>query len=216
MGTTPTPVSCPPWRSLMARPSERGEGRISRFGPRLLRLTVPLILSAGALTGCGTASAHSSPHQNNTYGAPPSWLPKSTVPVDRIVVARPGDPQLGIEGDTFRAILPHGQTLITVAGPEVPPFVAPPPPTTSATFTISLSHTSGSVPIRPRDFELVDGNRQLFRPQAFSGSHPPAEAPPGRTISFQVTEVMATGAGSIRWSPDGAAMASWDFTVEND
>jgi hypothetical protein len=38
----------------------------------------------------------------------------------------------------------------------------------------------------------------------------------GRTVSFEVTEMMATGAGSIRSSPDGVPMAAWDFTVEND
>jgi hypothetical protein len=32
----------------------------------------------------------------------------------------------------------------------------------------------------------------------------------------QITEVMAVGAGSIKWSPDGAAVAEWEFTVEND
>jgi hypothetical protein len=146
----------------------------------------------------------------------PAWLPKATVPVNRTVVATAEDPKLGIEGDTIKAVLPRGQTLITLAGPTVPAFVAPPPPTTTATFIVTMSHSSGNVPIRPSDFELVDGAGRIYFPKEFSGARPPRDAPEGKTISFHLTEVMATGAGSVRWSPGGAPTASWDFTVEND
>ncbi len=118
--------------------------------------------------------------------------------MDRIVAASAKNPKLAIEGDTIRAILPHGQTLVTVSGPTVPPFVTPPPPVTSATFTISLSHTTGRIPLRPVDFELVDGNGRFYSPQSFDGASPPGLAPDRKTVSFQITEVMATGSGSIR------------------
>jgi hypothetical protein len=79
-----------------------------------------------------------------------------------------------------------------------------------------MSHTSGTVPVRAGDFELVDGQGRVFSPKSFVGAEPPVLAPVRRTVSFEITEVMATGAGSIRWSPDGAPMTTWDFTVEND
>jgi hypothetical protein len=33
---------------------------------------------------------------------------------------------------------------------------------------------------------------------------------------LKLTDVLATGPGTIRWAPQGAAVASWDFTVEVD
>ncbi len=177
---------------------------------------VAVMAFGGTLAAPGISSGQSASDGDNTYGPLPAWLPKATVPVNRTLVASAQDPKLGIEGDTFKAVLPHGQTLITLAGPTVPPFVAPPPPTTTATFTISMSRSAGSVPIRPADFELVDGNGRIYYPKAFSGAPPPRVAPEGKTISFHLKEVMATGAGSVRWSPGGAPTASWDFTVEND
>jgi len=175
-----------------------------------------MTIAVGSLAACGSGPVRSAANPDNTYGALPSWLPKSTIPVNRIVVASARSPKLGIEGDTIKAILPQGQTLITLSGPTVPPFVTPPPPTTTATFTFSMTATTGTVPIRPGDFELVDGQGHFYSPQAFAGPEPPALAPVGRTVSFEITEVMATGAGSIRWSPDGVPLTTWDFTVEND
>jgi hypothetical protein len=183
---------------------------------RRFPVVVLLVLAPALLVACGSGPVASAGNSNSTYGQLPSWLPKSTVPVNRVVVATVRQPRLGIEGDTMKAILPHGQTLVTVAGPTVPPFVTPPPPTTTATFTISMTHTSGTVPIRAADFELVDGNGRFVYPQTFVSRPPPALAPAGRTVSFEVTETLATGAGSIRWSPSGRPVATWDFIVEND
>jgi hypothetical protein len=197
----------------MKVPQGMGEGRAS--GPGLRRFSTAVLLAlAGLLGSCGSSTHAANP--NDIYGPLPGWLPKSSIPVNRVVVASTKDPKLGIEGDTIKAILSHGQTLITLSGPAVPPFVTPPPPTTTATFTISVSHTSGTVPIRAIDFALVDGIGRFFYPQTFFGARPPKLAPDGKTISFQVREVMATGAGSIRWAPDGVPLATWAFTVEND
>jgi hypothetical protein len=177
------------------------------------------ILFILALSACGsiTAQASQTTHSNdNTYGGLPSWLPKSTLPVHRIVVATARLPRLGIEGDTFLALLSHGQVRITMSGPAVPPFVAPPPPTTPVTFTFSLNDASGVVPIRASDFETVDGAGQITSTRLFVDPGPPRFAPLRKTITFQITGTMATGAGSIRWSPEHRPLTTWDFTVEND
>jgi hypothetical protein len=173
---------------------------------------------AASLAGCGNAatSASRSAAADGTYGALPSWLPTATAPVDRVMTASARDPRLGVEGDSMRAVLAEGTTIVTVVGPSVPPFRAPPPPVTTATFTVTMSRTTGTVPILPRDFQLVDGSGAIHDPSAFAGRVPPRVAPRGATVSFTIKERMATGAGSIRWSPDGAPVAAWDFTVEND
>ena len=178
-------------------------------------------LAACTLAACGSAAANTSQtvgagNNDNTYGGLPSWLPKSTVPINRVQVASRTHFVLADEGDTVQVILPRGRTRITLVGPTVPPFVAPPPPVTTATFTVTLSDTSGTVPIQPSDFELVDGAGHFFQPSAFLAPGAPMVAPRGRTVSFQFSEVMATGAGSVRWSPDHHPMVIYDFTVEND
>jgi hypothetical protein len=145
-------------------------------------------------------------------------LPKSAAPVGRILDASAAKPQLGIEGDTIAATLKDGHVLITVVGPDVPSQgLSPPPPTTAATFTVTLKHPEGVVPIAAADFEILDGAGQIHEPQLVVGTTPaPATAPVGQTSSFQLTTVLATGPGTLRWAPEGSPIASWDFTVEVD
>ncbi|MBV8464113.1 MAG: hypothetical protein JO368_12510, partial [Acidimicrobiales bacterium] len=194
-----------------------GEGRAKRSGLRRVLNGGACVLLLGLAAGCGAAAdATQTTSNNNTYGGLPSWLPKSSVPINRVQVATVRHSVLADEGDTVRVELPKGQTEITLVGPTVPPFVAPPPPTTLATFTVTLSHTTGTVPIVPTDFALVDGAGQLHFPTAFVGAGTPSTAPRGNSVAFQLQLTMATGAGSLRWAPGGHTMVVYDFTVEND
>ncbi|WP_375493728.1 hypothetical protein [uncultured Jatrophihabitans sp.] len=114
--------------------------------------------------------------------------------------------------------LPTGQALATVTGPTVPPFVSPPPPAVTATFTVSLDHVGGTVPIRLRDFTLTDQLGRTFHPTYVSREKtPPADLTAGRAATFRVTAVMPTGEGRLHWAPiSGEPLVSWDFIVEND
>jgi len=201
------------------------DGRTSWSGHRLLVLPLALAAASLALAACGSAdasrSAAPSPeartvNPNDVYGPLPSWLPKSTAPVDRVAVATPRSPRLGIPGNPIEVVLATGRTLVTLSGPTVPPFVTPPPPAVTSTFTITLSRTSGTIPIAASDFQLIDGNGNRFQPTAFVGAQPPKVAPDGRSVTFEVSEFMAVGSGSIRWAPGGVPIATWEYTVEDD
>ncbi|MGH9020312.1 MAG: hypothetical protein ACRDV0_04765, partial [Acidimicrobiales bacterium] len=150
------------------------------------------------------------------YGGLPAWLPTTTAPTGQEVAATPAHPQLAIEGDTVRVDLGATTDLVTVTGPSVPPFVAPPPPLTTATLTVSLRSLSGGLTVRASDFTLVDGNGVVLHPQFFVGGETAATVSPGRPAVVRVREFMAVGSGSILYAPAGRAIATWEFTVEND
>jgi hypothetical protein len=151
-----------------------------------------------------------------SYGGLPRWLPQSSPATNKVLVASPAHPQLGIEGDVITVTLPTGTTRATMAGPQVPPFVAPPPPYTMCTFTIALRGTSGDVPLRARDFAIIDGNGTGYFPATFVGGQRSVTVASGDAASVRVREFMAIGSGSIRWAPAGHPVVTWEFTVEND
>lgn len=168
---------------------------------------------AGLLAACGSTS----PHPKLGFGTLPAFIPTTTTPVDRVVTASVARPALAVQGVAVNVNLPAGHVLGLVTGPTVPPFVTPPPPAVTATFTVALSHASGSVPVRLSDFTITDQLGRTFEPTLVVGEkHPPATVSPGATVTFQVTAVMPTGEGRIHWSPGGKLVASWDFIVEND
>jgi hypothetical protein len=197
-----------------------GGDRTYWSGLRLAALPLALSAASLALAACGSASASRSDarpvNPNDVYGPLPSWLPTSSTAVDKVAIATPKNPQLGIPGNPIEVVLPHGRALVTLSGPTVPPFVTPPPPAVTSTFTVTLSKTSGTVPISASDFQLIDGNGDRFQPTAFTGAQPPTVAPDGRSVTFRVSEYMAVGSGSIRWAPGGTPIATWEYTVEDD
>jgi hypothetical protein len=138
--------------------------------------------------------------------------------VDGVVTAAPGHPQLAVQGVGVRVNLPTGHVLATVTGPQVPPFVSPPPPSVTATFEVSLSDISGTIPVRLDDFTITDQLGRTFHPTlVLHETPPPSTVSTGKTLSLQVTAVMPTGEGRIYWSPTkGTPFVGWDFIVEND
>jgi len=154
------------------------------------------------------------------YGGLPSWLPKSTIPVGRIVTASAARPQLAIEGDTVEVVMPQGRVMATAVGPAVTSQgQSPPPPVTGCTFTVTLTQASGVVSISSGAFTIVDEQSQLHHPRVTTqdGAPPPAQVHPGQTVTLNVSEVLPTGNGQLRWAPQGGApIVSWDFDVEVD
>lgn len=186
----------------------------TRPAPRRLATVAAAVLAAAGAGGCA-----SSPHRAALgYGTLPAFLPRATVPVDRVVTASAGHPRLAVQGVGVEVDLPGGHVLATVTGPQVPPFVAPPPPAVTATFQITLARASGAVPVRPSDFTITDQLGRTFVPTLVTGEAvPPAAVPAGGTVGFRLNAVLPTGEGRIHWAPGGGpAVASWDFIVEND
>jgi hypothetical protein len=195
--------------------SPRPLARPSRPRARALAASGLVLVLAASLVACGSSGSH---HPPLGFGTLPAFLPKTTTPVDQVVTASAARPQLAVQGVAVQVDLPAGRVLATVTGPQVPPFVTPPPPAVTATFTVSLAHASGTVPVRLSDFTLTDQLGRTFEPALVVGeAAPPARVPAGSTLTFQVTAVMPTGEGRLHWSPTGGQpIVSWDFVVEND
>jgi len=165
-------------------------------------------------------SRHVAPAATDRYGSLPSWLPEASTPVDRVVTASAAHPSLAIEGDTVRADLARGTTLVTAVGPAVPQEgVFPVPATSPCTFSVTFAHIGGSVPLSAAAFTITDEQGQLHHPLVtLQGGAPlPARAVPGRLVTLSVSDVLPTGNGALHWAPAGRRpLVSWDFSVEID
>jgi hypothetical protein len=198
-----------------------GETRALRSGPRRVALAGLLagavVLGAVALLA-GHGGAKASPSAR--YGGLPTWLPKATAPVGRIVQASPAHPVLGIEGDTVAIRLAGASSYATAVGPSVPESGKFPVPRTSpCTFIVTFARTSGVVPISPARFTITDEQRRLHHPRvtALNGGAPPRQVTPGKPVSLEIYAVLPTGSGSLSWAPAGRQpTVSWDFDVEID
>jgi hypothetical protein len=196
---------------------------VTSRGARVSRLAHP---AAPATAPHRTAAAHrATPHaacaeRTARYGGFPSWLPKATVPVGRVVRASAVHPALAIQGDTVAVHLHDGQTKATVVGPAVPEEGKFPVPATSpCRFSISLAAGHGVVPIRVRDFSILDEQGHLHYPRVRlqGAGRLPARLAPGRIVTLSASAVLPTGNGRLRWAPNGPRpLASWDFDVEID
>jgi len=166
------------------------------------------------------SSGRHQPSSAATYGGLPTWLPKAKIPVGRVVQASAKRPWLAIEGDTISVQLAHGKTLVTAVGPEVPEEGQfPVPATTWCTFLVTFARSSGTVPLSPADFTIVDEVGALHHPAVAlqGGGRLPARAAQGKTVTITVRAVLPTGAGTLRWAPGTAKpIVSWDFDVEID
>lgn len=178
-----------------------------------------MLLGALTIVGASVVSYDALHRSNslNAYGQLPSWLPDTKIPVQRTLVASIRHSRLGIGGDTFEVVVPTGHVLVAMSGPLTPPFVTPPPPITRATFDLTFSKVVGVVPIRSNDFGIIDGNGDVFYAKSFVGGIKTMAAPLHRAFTLQVSQVMATGTGSIAWAPNGHdPIVTWEYTLEND
>jgi hypothetical protein len=192
-------------------PSRRRAGWLAAIG--LLAVIAAAASLYLARSAAGTPAA-------GKYGGLPSWLPTSTIPVGRIAAASPAHPWLAVEGDTVRVRLARGQALATAVGPAVPEEGAfPVPASISCTFTITFASVSGTIPLSPAAFTILDELGHLHHPlvAAHGGGPVPADATAGKTLTLTVTAVLPTGSGTLRWAPTGGSpVVSWDFDVEID
>jgi hypothetical protein len=214
------------WGSLATRPGSRSTHV----------LAIALILS-GVAAGTAACSAQAHPsaraHQSgksaskgkSTYGQLPSWLPKSKIPVGRVVQASEAHPKLGIEGDTIIVHVGIAQLDVTTVGPQVPEEGKfPVPATTPCAFVVTFAKASAVIDLRDTDFTVLDelGHLHYLRITVGGGlrrggSQPPSSIRPGQTVTLVMRAVLPTGSGTLRWSPHSPRpVASWDFDVEID
>jgi hypothetical protein len=152
---------------------------------------------------------------------PQSWLPKQQLdhPVDQTIAGSVAHPGLTVNGGYVEVKTPAFSALAVVNGPVVPgeglPVVQH---YTTCTWTISLNHVRGTVPISVADFDSIDHQQTVYKMTLVPGQPAlPATLHTGQSLSFTVRAVMPTGEGLMRWAPDGNnIVAKWDYQVEND
>jgi hypothetical protein len=207
--------------TAIAPPTDAPKDRAKRPGPSVVRrvlfwgivVTLALTMAWGihglvAKTALNTAD-------------PQSWLPQQQLdhPVDQTVLGTVANPGLTVDGGYVQVKTPTFSALAVVNGPVVPGEGLPVIQRfTTCTWTISLSHVKGTVPISVADFDSIDHLQTVYTLALVPGQPPlPTTLHTGQSLSFKVRAVMPTGEGLMRWAPDGNnIVAKWDYQVEND
>ena len=200
-----------------------GAGRPRSRAGRVLGGALVLACAVGA-AGCSAQASppHAARHRSaaGKYGGLPSWLPKSTVKVGRVVQASSAHPRLGIEGDSIVVHVGSARVTVTAVGPQVPEEGKFPVPATSrCAFDVTLTGASAPIALRGADFTVLDelGHLHVLRITKRGGGRMPATIRAGQTVTLVMRAVLPTGSGTLRWSPRSPRpVASWDFDVEID
>jgi hypothetical protein len=199
--------------STMGPTPKSGPSVVRRFGFWAVVVLLVAALAWGVHGWLGSPAAF---HPS----APQSWLPKSMdKPTDQILTGTVAHPALSVAGDAIRVDNPTFSALAVVNGPVVPGEGLPyQPQFITSTWTISLSHVRGTVPINIADFDSIDHLQTVYKPTVVPGQPTlPAALHTGQSLSFKIRSVMPVGEGLLRWAPDGDhIVAKWDFQVEND
>jgi len=167
-----------------------------------------------------SASAAPSASSSATYGTLPSWLPKATVPVGRVVQASATHPWICIEGDTVVVHLAGHRVDATLVGPQVPKEGQfPLPRTTPCTFFLTLTNATGQIPITAAHLAIFDerGHRYTPRIRSLTGAAAPSHVGPGQSVTVRLDTILPTGAGEVVWTTNGTApLVSYEFVTEID
>jgi hypothetical protein len=152
---------------------------------------------------------------------PQSWLPKQQLdhPVDQTIAGSVAHPGLTVSGGYIQVTTPTFSALAVVNGPVVPGEGLPVVQRfTTCTWTISLSHVRGTVPISVADFDTIDHLQTVYKLALVPGQPSlPVALHTGQSLNFKVRAVTPTGEGLLRWAPNGNnIVAKWDYQVEND
>jgi hypothetical protein len=155
--------------------------------------------------------------------APTRKVPGATtgdrLPTDQVLTGTFTRPALTVEGLPVKAVGPGWTADITVSGPTVPgeglPYQAP---STTCTWTVTISHATASIPLSLTDFNSIDHLGHIYAMAAVpSGPTVPTRVGPGQTVTFQIRAYELVGEGVMRWAPDRQhIVGEWDFEVEND
>ncbi len=181
-----------------------------------------------ALGSGGKQAAAGRLHAATKYGHLPSWLPKISNNTAKLEVARPASPVLREEqGYTVRAVLPHGTTNVTAAGPEIPSWVASAVQTGKLSddkpvpgkFIVTVIDATGTIPVSAGAFTILTDAGQIVHPKVSveGGGQLPMMLHRRQHINLAVEGGVAQGSGSIRWAPLGQkVLVGWIYEVELD
>jgi hypothetical protein len=152
---------------------------------------------------------------------PQSWLPAQQLhhSIDATMVGTVAKPAITVEGDFVEVRTPTFSARALVTGPIVPGEGLPKQTDfTTCTWTISLSHVVGRVPVSVADFDSIDHAQSVFKPYLVPGQpRLPSNLRTGQRLTFKIRAVMPVGEGLMRWAPDGDhIVAKWDYQVETD
>jgi hypothetical protein len=207
----------------VTEPQVRGRSRAFAPGSGRVRLLVAgaIILAAvGASFGWRLTRGGDQASAAARYGQLPGWLPKAKVSTGRVLQASSQHPRLAIQGDTLSVHLRGGAVLATAVGPAVPEDGQfPVPPTSPCTFTVTFRSATGAIPVRAGSFTILDELGHVHHPHVttMAGGALPTRVGQGQTLALRVADVLPTGGGRLRWTPEGGKpIASWDFDVEID
>jgi hypothetical protein len=173
------------------------------------------------LAGC-SSSSHKSPYATSGFSPQlPSFLPTDTINArtDRVLLGTAAHPALTSQGDAVDVRTPSWSARAVVSGPVVPGEGLPyETQSTTCTWTVTLSHATGRVPISLGDFNGIDHLGTSYRMSFVQGQPlPPSVLLPGHSVTFKLRAYEATGEGIMRWAPVGQKIvAEWDYEVEND
>jgi hypothetical protein len=199
------------WRALLFGLGGLALAGVILVGYAVVQPSAPVRAPATA-TPAGSGDA--------TYGTLPSWLPRATVPVGRIVQASIAHPWIGIEGDTVVVHMNGHAVDATLVGPQVPSEGHfPLPKTTPCTFYLTLTKASGPIPITPRNIAIFDERGHRYQPtmQSQSGGPLPTRIGPGRSVTLRLDTVLPTGSGEVVWTSNGTTpIVSYEFVTEID
>ena len=207
--------------TTVAPPTDAPKGRAERPGPSgvptgvLVGIAVVLL----AVMAWGVNALVAKPTVN--YADPSSWLPKQQLdhPVDQTIAGSVGHPGLTENGGYVQVTTPTFSALAVVSGPVVPGEGLPVVQRyTTCTWTVSIDHVQGTVPVSLADFDTIDHRQTVYSLSMVPGQQPlPTTLRAGQSLTFKVRAVMPTGEGLLRWAPDGNdIVAKWDYHVEND
>ncbi len=190
-------------------------GRAARPGPSGVRgiLLIGVFVVLVAALGAGIYGMADTHHAYVGYVPPPGQQK------DRILVGTLARPALTIEGDYVQVKTPGFSALAVVNGPVVPGEGLPNQMSfTTCTWTISISHVVGRVPIAAAEFDSITHTGAVYKPYVVPGQpRLPTVLLPGHRLTFELRAVMPVGEGLMRWAPDGNnIVAKWDYQVEND
>jgi hypothetical protein len=175
-----------------------------------------LSIATLALSGCGSGGVDPAAQ---AYGSLPTFLPTSSVTADTELTGTTGRPAVTSQGDSVKVMLTHSFVHAIVSGPQVPGEGLPnQTPSTTCTWTVTLSGATKAVPITVTDFDVLDHLGGVLPVALVAGQPvPPPVLLVGATSTFELRAVMPVGEGLMRWAPGGRqTVASWDFIVEND
>ena len=216
--------------------SHRG-GRAFTPGPRKVYLGAALIAIAIAVIvvlaikpggGSSTGQGPLNVALSKKYGHPVHATDLALPAKQTIARATAAKPSLNtMEGDTVRAVLPHGSAEVFGEGPIVPGWVAneasagklPAGTTVPGTYEFRFSAVHGSIPLSARDFTLITYQGTLIHPtvRPLTGGPLPAEVPAGGTYTVKLTTKVPEGDGELRWGPGGRKiLVSYFWTLEFD